>query len=182
MISRLTELAWMYSCDKLHAHSYIDSGFYEQLFKWVKVRRLLELGIGYQDLMAPFVPEYIHGASLKLWESYFPDAAIYACDIRPETLVNEGRIQSFVCDQSSPLALLELVRTTGGNWDVVIDDGSHVLSDQVVTAVTLLPHVTPGGVYVVEDCQQPEDLAKAIGGVVVRFNKRADDILVVIRK
>lgn len=180
-MSRLVDLAVRYCCDKYYAHSYVP--FYWQLFDQMKVRKLLELGIGYEDLMTPFVPKYIHGASLKMWRDYFPEAAIYGCDIRPDTLFHlEDRIYTFECDQSSPTSLLDLVGFTGGDWDVVIDDGSHQTEHQILTAKTLLPYVAAGGVYVVEDVREPEHVAKAIGGTVCRFNKRDDDVLVVIRK
>ena len=82
----LESLAIKYSCDKYYAHSYIP--FYTELFENMNVRRVLEIGIGYEDLMGPFVPHYVHGASLLMWNDYFQKAAIYACDIRSETLVS----------------------------------------------------------------------------------------------
>src|SRR3990167_5400885 len=146
----LTDLAIKYGCDKWFRHSYMPT--YESLFAHRHVHRLLEVGIGYEGLMTPFVPFYVHGASLKMWSEYWPNANIYACDIREDALVNEGRIKSWYADQSRPMDLERLVANCGGKLDVVIDDGSHEYEHQIITATALLPWVMPhGGVYVIED-------------------------------
>ncbi len=191
----LTDLARKYNSDKLHSHSYIP--FYEQLFAGRNVRRLLEIGIGFADLMQPFVsPDapYVHGSSLRMWEEFFPEAEIFACDIRKETLVNQGRIRSVVCDQSRPRSLHDMVAafvTTEliddmnvpvSGFDVILDDGSHQLNDQLTTFFALKEFLNEGAVYVIEDCQQPERLASETGGTIHRFDKRPDDCLVVVRK
>ncbi len=178
----LYDLAVRYNSDKLFFHSYIE-WMYPQIFAGMHVRRLLELGIGYRDLMEPLVPQYTHGSSLYLWRDYFPAAEIYACDIREDVLVNETRIHSMVCDQSKTADLDRLARAYAP-WDVVIDDGSHVHEHQILTAAVLLPHVRQGGVYIVEDVMldHSEALAKAIGGEVWKGDRRCDDNLVVCRK
>ena len=182
----LTELAKKYGCDKFYSHSYL--GVYEQLLAKRKVNRLLELGIGYESLMTPFVPHYVHGASLRMWSEFWPDADIFACDIREDTLVNEGRIKSVVCDQSSGASLAEMVfAVTDGlkhKFDVVIDDGSHQLEHQKLTASVLLPHIAKGGVYIIEDTyiDKGAELAVMFGGVLVIGTKRSDDCLVVIHR
>src|SRR5258706_4933090 len=140
--SRLTQLAEKYCVDKLHSHSYIPA--YSELFDGLDVRRILELGVGYESLMKPFVMKYIHGASLKMWEEYWPEAQIFSADIREDTLINEGQIRSFVVDQSSAESLATLVgkcSSVDGGWefDVVIDDGSHQLEHQWTSLSMLLP-------------------------------------------
>ena len=178
----LTSLAKKFGVDKFYAHSYLP--VYEKLLAPRKVTRLLEIGIGFEDLMKPFVPFYVHGASLKMWSEYWPDADIWACDIRQDTLVNEGQIKSVVCDQASPSSLADLVMATGGNWDVVIDDGSHVYQHQINTAHLLLPHLAAGGVYIIEDTYPDKgaELAEMFGGVLIVGNKRPDDCLVIFQR
>lgn len=184
----LPELAVLYGVDKLHSHSYIP--FYEQLFAGREVKRLLEIGIGYEDLMKPFVPFYVHGASLKMWADLWPEAQIWSCDIRKDVLLWEPKredgskysIYSLQIDQSSreDLAALVSLAEQSAPWDIVIDDGSHQAEHQIITAEVLLPSVRPGGVYIIEDVQEPERVAATIpGSVIHRFNKRPDDVLVV---
>ena len=179
----LHDLAVKYNSDKLYFHSYVDK-MYPRIFAGMNVRRLLEIGIGYRDLMEPLVPKYHHGSSLFMWQDYFPRAIIFSCDIRKDALVNEGRIFSRVCDQSKREDLESLISAFGGNMDVIIDDGSHQHEHQIFTAGVLLPQVRSGGVYIVEDVMldHSEALAKAIGGKVWKGDRRCDDNLVVVRK
>lgn len=176
----LRELAGQYYCDKLYAHSYIDA--YEELLSGRNVRRLLEIGIGNQELMRPLVPKYVHGASLKMWADYFPDADIYACDIRDDVLVNEGRIHSTVCDQYDYLRLQVAFGTY--TYDVIIDDGCHHPMAQVISFAALWPLLNKGGIYIIEDVGYPELISKAIDGDAHIFRKdgRWDDVLVTKHK
>ena len=185
----LIELAQKFNSEKWFNHSYMP--VYQDLLGKSKVKRLLEIGIGYRDLMVPFLPEgieYCHGSSLRMWSSYWPDAEVWACDIREDTLVNEGNIRSVVCDQSSGKSLAEMVFTvTDGlkhKFDVIIDDGSHQFEHQKLTADVLLPRVAEGGVYIIEDCYPDtgSHLAARYGGYCIVGNKRPDDTLVVIQR
>lgn len=179
----LEELAIKYNSDKHFFHSYI-AGFYENAFAPMRgtATAVLEIGVGYRHLMEPLVPEYTHGSSLYMWRDYFPNAEIYSCDIRPETLINEGRIHSIVADQSSLDDLYKLLALNNGHFDVGIDDGSHVTSHQVFTARILAGHCD---LYVIEDVSEPDRVAEELAEwnpVIHRFPKRNDDCLVVIRK
>lgn len=182
----LTELARKFASDKLYNHGYLPH--YEKLLGGLKVHRLLEIGIGYQGLMQPFLPkdvEYVHGSSLRMWSEYWPDAEIYACDIREDALVNEWNIKSWVADQSKEIDMERLVANCGGQLNVVVDDGSHLLEHQQISARVLLPWMLPGNsIYVIEDCY--EDTGKVLvdefGGELIVGNKRPDDCLVVIRR
>lgn len=183
--SRLYDLAVKYASDKLYWHSYI--GFYQELFDQmtIPVRRVLEVGIGHEALMQPLLPagvKYVHGSSLRMWEEYWPNAQIYGCDIREDVLVNEGRIQSCLMDQSNAWDIDTMLRKFGPIFDVIIDDGSHQYEDQHSTATKLLNHVNPGGVYIIEDVwpDKGAQLALEFGGMLWRGDKGRDDNLVVI--
>lgn len=180
----LIELAGKYSSDKLHWHSYIPK--YQELFEGLQVKRLLELGIGYRDLMVPFLPAgvpYVHGSSLKMWEEYFPEAAIFACDIREDALINEGRIRSMVCNVTDPLELGIMCGVYGLIYDVIIDDASHQYEDQRKTTALLLRFSRPF-LYVIEDVWEDTGilLAAEFGGELWRGEKGRDDNLVIIRR
>lgn len=180
----LEELAKKYSSDKLYWHSYIP--MYEKLFAGMKVRRLLEIGIGFRDLMVPFLPagvEYVHGSSVKMWEEYFPEAMIFACDIREDALVNEGRIRSMLCDQSNAFDLGIMCGAFGLQYDVIIDDGSHDYLHQKITAQLLLKY-TRSSIYIIEDVwpNKGQALADEFGGELLCGEKGRDDNMVVIRR
>lgn len=182
---RLEELAIKYHSDKYWWHSYINK--YEELFAGRDVQTLLEVGIGYKDLMQPFLGsvEYVHGSSLHMWEEYFPDAQIFACDIHAGTLVNEGRIQSIQADQSSLPDLENLLFWADVEaLDVVIEDGSHVPEHQMFTASVIVPKLKKGALYVCEDCwpDTGHAIAKEFNGQFWQGEKGRDDGLVIIQR
>lgn len=178
----LTELAIKYGSDKYYSHSYIP--LYSSLFAGRAVQRVCEIGIGFKDLMSPFTPKFVAGSSLYMWHEFWPDAAIFACDIREDALINDNskQIWSTVCDQSRPSSLKNLIQWSGGGFDVVIDDGSHVFEHQILTAAMLLPHVRKNGIYVIEDTYADKGkwLADEFGGELYAGTKRPDDFMVVI--
>lgn len=177
----LTTIAEKYGCDKLYRHSYIP--FYEMLFRNVRVRRLLEIGIGYKELMARYAPaHYVDGASIRMWSEYFPDAEIFACDVLESSLINERNIRSCVCDQSSVKSMAAMIKKFGGRFSVIIDDGSHRAEDQIKSALFLLPYVDEGGAYVIEDVRKREEVATAVGGTVFKFDKTNGDCIVLVTK
>ena len=182
----LKELAIKYSSDKYYWHSYIP--VYQKLFEGLHVHRLLEIGIGHESLMKPFLPEgvpYVHGSSLLMWQEFFEQAAIYACDIREDTLVNQGRIRSVVCDQNLNSDLWSMVDAFGRlPFDVIIDDGCHEWGSQVATAIFLLPHLAANGLYIIEDIWEKDavQMARLFKGEVIKGEHGRDDNMVVVRR
>jgi hypothetical protein len=103
------------------------------------VKRVLEIGVN-------------AGSSLRMWESFFPNAEIIGLDILPHVLFNTGRIRCIQADQSSLGSLHAAMMSAGpGAFDLMIDDGSHELHHQIISMVTLLPFLAKDGVYVIED-------------------------------
>lgn len=164
-MTELCELAHKWTTDKALYYS----AFYHEMFKdrRKKVCKLLEFGIGYPELMLKPAARtgaryYIVGASLFMWEEYFPNASIYAVDIKPEIAINSGRIHSFTADQSSDNSLRELFMcfvVEGLKFDIIIDDGSHEPEDQIRTAKICFDFelLAPDGVYIVEDAPPHDD-------------------------
>lgn len=184
-MASLEELAIKYSCDKYYAHSYIPA--YEALLKGRTINRMLEIGIGYEGLMTPFVPRYVVASSLKMWREYLPLAHIESFDIRQdavdaakEEFDTYSRVSLFTLDQSSITDLW--LAADGGPFDLIIDDGSHEPEHQILSAAVLVPHLGVGGVYVIEDVREPFKVASALGGEIHKFEKRPDDCLVVVRR
>lgn len=92
------------------------------------------------------------GGSLQMWKRFLgPYATIVGIDIRPEcaTFV-EDQIEVRIGKQSDADFLLSLCREFGAP-DIVIDDGSHVMTDISASFSTLYPILARTGVYVVED-------------------------------
>jgi SAM-dependent methyltransferase len=92
------------------------------------------------------------GGSLNMWKDYFgPGAQIVGIDIDPECKKFENdQIQVRIGDQKDKKFLQSLVQEFG-EFDVVLDDGSHVMSDVVASFNYLFPNLSKTGCYFVED-------------------------------
>jgi hypothetical protein len=106
---------------------------------------LLELGVS-------------SGASLLIWRDYFPNANIVGLDIAgmPDSIaknVQTGRLQFVLGDQSNPATLSQcLSKSPTGQFDVIIDDASHIGWLSRASLDFLLPRgLADGGLYFVED-------------------------------
>lgn len=126
------------------------------------VRNVIEIGIGSTELMRPIVGEsYIVGASLRAWRDYFPHADIYGLDINTRVFFADERITCLHADQSSPeslrRAIADIHRRNGTvGFDLIVDDGSHLIPDMITSYDTLFEHLNPGGVYIIEDIKKHE--------------------------
>jgi len=93
----------------------------------------------------------LEGGSLRMWREYLPRARIFGVDIDPAAADHAGDRITVLIGSQSDTHFLDLVVERTGRPDVVFDDGSHFARDQIMTLLQLWPHVTPGGIYVVED-------------------------------
>ena len=148
----LFEIAKKYNLDKLILHTYI--AYYNKLFQNFEVTNMLEIGIGlksHEDEMKIITNNYIGGNSLLMWKDYFNQAIVHGIDIyNTNRFDNDDRIKTYICDQSSKEQLNNLVKKTG-DFDLIIDDGSHKYSDQKISLENLIYNVKPNGMYIIED-------------------------------
>ena len=91
------------------------------------------------------------GGSLAMWQDYFPKARIFAVDIVEKKRFDNARVTTLIADQASREQLQAAIQTSGGDIDVLVDDGGHTMEQQQVSLGFLFPHVRPGGYYIVED-------------------------------
>jgi len=113
---------------------------YDDYFRSFKDKNINLLEIGVND-----------GSSLKMWYDYLPKALIYGLDIDDKTIFNNDRISCGILDQSNIDYLKYFVNNIGITFDIIIDDGSHHISDQQLTFGYLFPLLKSSGVYVIED-------------------------------
>ncbi len=92
------------------------------------------------------------GGSLQLWKKYLgPYAQIVGLDILPTAAAfAEDQIEIRIGDQADE-EFLRGVLDEFGPPDVVLDDGSHMMSDITKSFRYLYPRMSRSGVYVVED-------------------------------
>jgi len=92
------------------------------------------------------------GSSLRMWEAFLPNAAIFGIDINPTCLDHATpRSRVFIGDQGDPNFLQSVVDAAGRKFDVIIDDGSHVMEHHQASLKFLWPHLRDGGWYAIED-------------------------------
>lgn len=137
-MDKLTELGLQYGTDKATYHQFTSfyNSFLEsrrELTKWV-----MEIGV-------------LNNSSLRMWEDYFPNATIVGVDNEPKSQYEEDRIKIFLADQGDNEQLLNVVRNTTTVYDLIIDDGSHLINHQMSTLGFLFPYVKEGGIYILED-------------------------------
>lgn len=93
-----------------------------------------------------------HGGSIQLWKKYFGrQAHIYAMDVNPECKkLEEANSTIFIGSQSDKQFLKE-VRASLPPLDIIIDDGGHMMDQQIISFEELYDKVKEGGIYLVED-------------------------------
>jgi cephalosporin hydroxylase len=114
----------------------------------------------YQRHFSKYVGKEVHivevgiysGGSLKMWKNYFGDKCkIYGIDIQKECMSYEDEsIKIFIGDQENRNFWKEFKEKVP-RVDILIDDGGHLVEQQIATLEEMLPHLSPGGVYLCED-------------------------------
>ena len=92
------------------------------------------------------------GGSLQMWKRYFgPHARIVGIDILSECKQFEEDQVEIRIGAQQDLQFLESIVAEFGAPDIVLDDGSHVMSHVIASFQFLYPRVAKNGVYMVED-------------------------------
>jgi FtsJ-like methyltransferase len=92
------------------------------------------------------------GGSLQMWKRYFgPHARIIGVDVNPDCKTFEEDQVEVHIGQQQDVQFLQSVIHGVGIPDIVLDDGSHVMSDITSTFQFLYPRMAKNGIYMVED-------------------------------
>lgn len=159
----------------------------------------------YEVLLAPYRDGHTileigleHGGSLKMWNEYFTNSKIvgislgYPGYIEPphkggmQEKINGNEITIVVGNACYP-EILEEVKDF--NFDVIIDDGSHLLKEQVASFELFKTKMNKGGIYIIEDIQNLEEEKEVFESLhdnltIIdnrHINSRWDDILLVYK-
>lgn len=92
------------------------------------------------------------GAFLRVLHEYIPDAVIYGIDIdisRVRYINNTPNVHIYQMDGNDPSSAPTLNQT----YDLIIEDGSHAVKDQIITLDNFAPYLKSGGTYIIEDIQ-----------------------------
>lgn len=135
----LIELSELFNTDKQPSfHNFID--LYDRHLTPLQdsVHRILEIGI-------------FNGASHKMWKCFFDSVEVYGIDIKQKPWVEKLGIHTYIADQANREDLQMFVDSSGGKFDVIIDDGGHYMDHQQVSLGFLFEHLNEGGLFIIED-------------------------------
>ena len=126
---------WYSITDKGYAHNLL--GVYEKLLIGVDVKSILEIGV-------------LNGESIRMWSGVYPKANVLGADINDtRSLESElDNVSILYGDAYSPSFLDDL---GGKKFDVIVEDGSHMLVHQCYAAQTFPQFLHDGGVFFIED-------------------------------
>lgn len=170
--------------DRDTVHSYIE--VYEKTLAPYRhtAKNILEIGL-------------MSGESLRMWEEYF-DGNVYGmdcsetpidglADLRP--MIAEGTHNIVIGDATSKEDIGKYFKDI--KFDVVIDDGNHVVEDQLKTFGLLCGKMNEGAIYIIEDIQDIDSTANAFKNfsrvldceIIDRrhIKSRYDDVLIIFR-
>lgn len=93
------------------------------------------------------------GGSVQMWRNYFGDrATIIGIDINEECRkYEEERIHIEIGSQDD-VEFWKYIKERYPKIDILLDDGGHTMSQQIVTFENMFPHISDGGIYLCEDC------------------------------
>ena len=161
--------------DKGTAHSYIEE--YDRLLEPYRHNStVLEIGL-------------YSGESLRMWDEYFIDSNVIGVDITSHNLgeILLDKKYNILIGDATKESFLNMIEDK--MFDVIIDAGSHFLSDQVNSFSLLKNRMNPGGIYIIEDVTNIdtsrntfEELHNNVEIIDNRhIKRRSDDVLVVYK-
>lgn len=195
--TELCLIAYKYGTDKCPQIKHAYTPFYYQLLKDRRntIKKVLEIGIGgrHHDwtttnvIYDPKLKRYYHrAASLYMWREFFPNAHIYGADNAPETLVQDERLTTYLCDERKKEDIEQLIAQTGQDVDIFIDDASHDWKHQAFLARIALPLLTKDVLYIIEDVGHPYHLLNELKQYIYYYPKlpqkikKAKDKIIII--
>lgn len=170
--------------DKNTNHSYVDVYGY-LLDKFVnKQGTLLEIGIHY-------------GGSLLLWQELLPNFVLYGVDNKNkidhviETKLKQ-RTNVVIGDAYKQSSVETFKIKSPDGYDVIIDDGPHSLESQIFAASNYAKLLKPGGILIIEDIQNFDDVEKITSAIPSGYKfeifdrrnvkNRYDDVIICITR
>lgn len=141
----LHELGLKHGTDKTAIAACHDTSYlhiYERLFSSLdqyQEIRILEIGVR-------------GGNSINMWQERFPNATVVGIDIAEcdFDVLDPDRFIFYQADQRDTETLKE-IGLKHKSYDLIIDDGSHLINDYIESFYVLYPFLRRNGFYVIED-------------------------------
>ena len=129
---------------RIDAHGY--SKIYERYFEKIRNANLnvLELGSFYGNAAGAFF-------------YYFKNSSIYSGDICPDLFrYKSQRLKNFYINTSSEISIKKNLIDNRRIFNVIIEDASHTLKDQIISLFMLFKILSPKGIFICEELDFPE--------------------------
>lgn len=137
----LDEIGLLTGTDKSSRHhGYLN--FYDRFLAGLRDRPIKFLEIGVDK-----------GFSINMWANYFGQANIVGIDINPAAREQQSTRVSIEIGDQSDTAFLRKTAEHYGQFDIIVDDGSHVWHHQLTSIKELFSYVKRDGFYIIEDLQ-----------------------------
>ena len=140
------------------------SKFYEKKLENLKDKKINILEIG-----------SFSGASAAAFVKYLPNARVVCLDINISNFAFKSKkIHVFGVDINNKTKISKIFKTLLtsyqiGKFDIIIDDGSHNLSDIINAIKLFFNYLIDGGLYVIEDYKHPN---------YYKYNRNINHILI----
>jgi hypothetical protein len=152
VISDLCKIGMKYQSDKCPYSEYTVSGhkhpytaIYDSWFSSLRYRdiNVAEIGIERND-------------SIQLWRDYFPSATIYGFEFIQEKIdfaksQNLKNVHYEFMNVREKQSIIDSFNKMDVKYDIIIDDSTHIIEDQIRIIQFSVEYLNPGGILVVED-------------------------------
>lgn len=135
-------------------HKYFLNNSGKRLHKWVHYFDIYEKHFQrYVDKKPVILEIGVHGGgSLEMWKNYFGHGSkVIGIDINPDCKKHESEgIEIFIGSQDDP-NLLNQIKSKYPIIDILLDDGSHIMSHMKKTFNEMYNFIDKNGIYLIED-------------------------------
>ncbi len=145
--------------DKITTHSYQEI-YGEFLLPFIKKKRAAGKNIKFFEIGLGCDNDKFYGGSVEIWNALFSaNDELWAADYRGNCIDKaraEGKlynIKTMVGNQEDIPTLQKWMNISGGNFDIIVDDGGHLNKQIYNTVQTIWSSLAPGGLYFIEDLQ-----------------------------
>lgn len=152
-------------------------------------------GFGYDEIFSNFRKEdnlnileigVENGYSLEAWKKFFPNSKVYGVDIVDNRKIINDKIFFILSDIKKIDNEFENIF-----FDIIIDDGSHILSDVLFVVNNYIKKLKKNGILIIEDAQEPTSWVNSINKIIenkyslktidTRMIGERDDFLIIIK-
>jgi predicted O-methyltransferase YrrM len=153
--------------DTKYCHPY--TLHYHELFKEKRYDNLniCEIGI-------------LGGSGLRMLQEYFPNSNLYGFEYH-NTFIDDfkknfdnTRIKLFSMNVHDEINILQSLRTAGEMYDIIIEDTTHLIDDQIRVIKNIHPFLKKDGILIIEDIflsNNENEYKEKLGNVLDNFKE-----------